>query len=412
MSEPAKALVVAMLQTDPSKRPTASMSLRHEWMRIAEKPMPAVENSVVKARLQDFVKDEPLPLHRVEDGGYLIHQGDRCKFVFFIKKGIVDVYMEERFGGEDSAVSVIPLGSCSAGQYIGEFSLFSKSFLNESVYGFRSEALLEVQQAKSPHGMSKSGRHSIRKRSGKSESLAAGGSEVSGSGDGSLGGGDKTGTSRHRRRSSVRFFNEGQEPAPCPFSVRARGDVDVLAIHRNDLKRLIDSDRESTVAACAEADMRVAWIEMRWRQSLARNRGLLEWEGGEPSFRPERVRRMSAPIMSMGARGGGGSDMDVRGSAADGGKSARTLSPRAAKTKVGAPAAAPAAAPGTGEKAKRGRRASVGGVPANRGPRRSPGQQGAAGSHGDAGDDAAAGGDAVDAADVGISLPPAEASKI
>lgn len=175
VSEPAKALVVAMLQTDPSKRPTASMSLRHEWMRIAEKPMPAVENSVVKAKLQDFVKDEPLPLHRVEDGGYLIHQGDRCKFVFFIKQGIVDVYMEERFGGDQNEyVSVIPLGSCSAGQYIGEFSLFSKSFLNESVYGFRSEALQEAQSAaKSPHGLSKSGKHSTRRKSGKSD-LAGG----------------------------------------------------------------------------------------------------------------------------------------------------------------------------------------------------------------------------------------------
>lgn len=47
----------------------------------------------------------------------------------------------------------------------------------------------------------------------------------------------------------MRFFNEGQEPAPCPFSVRARGDVDVLAIHRNDLKRLIDSDRVRRGAA-------------------------------------------------------------------------------------------------------------------------------------------------------------------
>ena len=163
--------------------------------------------------------------------------------------------------------------------------------------------------------------------------------------------------------------------------------------------------------------MRVAWIEMRWRQSLARNRGLLEWEGGEPSFRADRNRRMSAPTMTLGARGGGAgsSEMDLRGGGgAD--RNGKTLSPRSAgKQPKAATAASSSASAAQGAAAKRGRRASVGGVPANanRGGRAKPAAQHAGGDGSVGRDDAAAnGGDAVDAADVGLSLPPAEASKI
>lgn len=123
---------------------------------------------------------------------------------------------------------------------------------------------------------------------------------------------------------------------------------------------------------------------------------MLEWEGTEPSFRPQQMRRMSAPIMNQAARA---AEKEARGPAEE------TPITRGNASLV-SPRSVGKARTGGATVGRRGRRASVGGAgPAPPRGAKKGAQSAASDPDGDANGNGD-GGEGVDPADVGISLPP------
>lgn len=167
--------------------------------------------AMAQQKMRQYAQYLALPVRLYRDGEMLICQGQRCPNVFLIRKGVVEVFVEDKFCGPDGPVSVIPLGQCIDGEYIGEFSLFSESMIRTSFDVTRKMG--EAVKAE------------------KLQTL------------------------------------DGEVP-PCPIGVRAVGDVEVVVYTRQQLKDILDHDKVMDAAVAREAEERILLLERKWRHAL------------------------------------------------------------------------------------------------------------------------------------------------
>lgn len=167
--------------------------------------------AMAQTKMRQYAQFLALPVRLYRDGEMLICQGQRCPDVFLIRKGVVEVFVEDKFCGPEGPVSMIPLGQCIDGEYIGEFSLFSESMIRTSFDVTRKMG--DVVRAE------------------KLKSL------------------------------------DGAVP-PCPIGVRAVGDVEVVVYTRQQLKDILDHDKVMDAAVAKEAEERILLLERKWRYAL------------------------------------------------------------------------------------------------------------------------------------------------
>lgn len=167
--------------------------------------------AMAQQKMRQYAQYLALPVRLYRDGEMLICQGQRCPNVFLIRKGVVEVFVEDKFCGPDGPVSVIPLGQCIDGEYIGEFSLFSESMIRTSF--------------------------DVTRKMG--EAVKA-----------------------------EKLQNLDGEVPPCPIGVRAVGDVEVVVYTRQQLKDILDHDKVMDAAVAKEAEERILLLERKWRHAL------------------------------------------------------------------------------------------------------------------------------------------------
>ncbi|EEH60875.1 uncharacterized protein MICPUCDRAFT_50468 [Micromonas pusilla CCMP1545] len=115
VSQNAKDFIVACLTLRPKDRMTSKAALNHPWMKNVENVKPAPLR--IKNKLRDFAKGMKLPTKKYAKGDYLIKQGQRAVDVFLIKRGTVDVLVEDAFGEN------VKVATREAGEFIGEMSV-------------------------------------------------------------------------------------------------------------------------------------------------------------------------------------------------------------------------------------------------------------------------------------------------
>lgn len=188
----------------------ATEALANEWVHMSDVTLDS-PLAMAQQKMRQYAQYLALPVRLYRDGEMLIAQGQRCPNVFLIRKGAVEVYVEDKFCGPDGPVSVIPLGQCIDGEYIGEFSLFSESMIRTSF--------------------------DVTRKMG--ESVKA-----------------------------EKLQNLDGEVPPCPIGVRAVGDVEVVVYTRQQLKDILDHDKVMDAAVAKEAEERILLLERKWRHAL------------------------------------------------------------------------------------------------------------------------------------------------
>lgn len=208
VSQQAKDLVVSLLNANQEQRPTAVEALQHAWFTMTDATdMPAL--GVTQIKLRTYAQQHLLPMRLYRDGETLIHQGELSREVFLIRSGVVDVSVEDKFCGADGPVSFIPLGQCVEGEYIGEFSMLSDKPIRDS---------MDVQ--------------------------------------------------RTLPRAPASWRDDLGGAPPCPITVKACGDVEVLVFTREQLRSILNHDKGMNLVVLREAEERLALLERKWREAL------------------------------------------------------------------------------------------------------------------------------------------------
>lgn len=167
---------------------TATDALNHEWIRGAGSWLLCAPETPAKQRLREHILASTLKTQALRDKDYLMRQGEPSAFIFFVQKGIVEVFCEANLLGDGTAArrartpircgssppaccdstllcppgdtapnhahlscrltqlphfsisscrrfthSVVPLGRCAAGEYIGEFTLIDAKLIEERI---------------------------------------------------------------------------------------------------------------------------------------------------------------------------------------------------------------------------------------------------------------------------------------
>ncbi|HUX42472.1 MAG TPA: cyclic nucleotide-binding domain-containing protein [Rectinemataceae bacterium] len=88
--------------------------------------------------IQNLIKTSNLPLRRIEDGDYLIRQGERERSMFIIRSGEFDIL------GESEGQDPLLLGNARAGDVVGELSLLKEGERTASVRAVKGSVVLEI----------------------------------------------------------------------------------------------------------------------------------------------------------------------------------------------------------------------------------------------------------------------------
>lgn len=196
--------------------------MSHEWIRGAGSWLACAPETAAKVKLREHIlktwAGDAAQQTSLRDRDYIMRQGEPSPFVFFVQKGIVELFVEANLLGDEAkgaVTSVVPLGRCAAGEYVGELTMVDPRLVAERV--------------------AHPGTH---------------------------------------RGAALRLCDPEGDPPPCPVSVRASGDAQLICIKTAELREHVDANPAAKTALLDEAQKRLEWLEGRLEKARAWRNGL------------------------------------------------------------------------------------------------------------------------------------------
>ena len=137
VSAPVKDLAAHLLSINPDERPAASAALAHacfDELLVDKKKAPL---SATTSHLRRYAKALELPVAEYKKGAFLGTQGERCKNVFLVKAGLIEVLLPAP-SASGGATTYTVAYTAGPGELVGEMDV-------QSIHRAASQSLLNHQ---------------------------------------------------------------------------------------------------------------------------------------------------------------------------------------------------------------------------------------------------------------------------